>query len=64
MDPVIFQRARSLGLGTAVIAVALAASSVSAPADEQVQNLGPVGPREPIIANVGSKRLIATSGLR
>jgi hypothetical protein len=37
----------------------LAAASTPARADEMVQNLGPVGPNEPIITMVGSKRVIA-----
>ena len=39
--------------------VALTAASTPARADEMVQNLGPVGPHEPMIATVGSKRVIA-----
>jgi hypothetical protein len=39
--------------------VALSAPINSASADEMVQNLGPVGPHEPILAPVGSKRVIA-----
>ena len=39
--------------------VALTAVSTPARADELVQNLGPVGPHEPILAWVGSKRIIA-----
>ena len=39
--------------------VALSAPTTPANADEMVQNLGPVGPREPILAPVGSKRVIA-----
>ena len=36
-----------------------AANSTPGRADEMVQNLGPVGPHEPILAWVGSKRVIA-----
>jgi hypothetical protein len=39
--------------------VALTAVSTPARADEMVQNLGPVGPHEPMITMVGSKRVIA-----
>ena len=37
----------------------LTASSISARADDLAQNLGPVGPHEPILTVVGSKRVIA-----
>jgi hypothetical protein len=40
-------------------ALALTVASASAFADELAQNLGPVGPNEPILTNVGSKRVIA-----
>ena len=39
--------------------VALTATSTPSRADEMIQNLGPVGPHEPMIATVGSKRVIA-----
>jgi hypothetical protein len=39
--------------------VALAALSTPTRADELMQNLGPVGPHEPMITTVGSKRVIA-----
>ena len=39
--------------------VALTAVSTPARADELIQNLGPVGPHEPIITMVGNKRVIA-----
>lgn len=39
--------------------VALSVPSTPARADEMVQNLGPVGPHEPMIATVGGKRVIA-----
>jgi hypothetical protein len=39
--------------------VALTASSSSVRADDLVQNLGPVGPYEPILAPAGNKRLVA-----
>ena len=38
---------------------ALAAFGVSASADEYTTNFGPVGPNEPILANIGGQRLIA-----
>jgi hypothetical protein len=37
----------------------LTAASITARADELAQNLGPVGPHEPILTTVGSKRVIA-----
>jgi hypothetical protein len=39
--------------------VLLAASTAPASADQMVQNLGPVGPQQPIIATVGKMRVIA-----
>ena len=45
-----------VGLG---FLLALSASSVPAQADDFAQNLGPVGPHEPILATVGGKRVIA-----
>jgi hypothetical protein len=39
--------------------LALAGLSLPARADELAQNLGPVGPHEPILTTVGSKRVIA-----
>src|SRR4249919_525203 len=39
--------------------IALIVSGSPARADEMAQNLGPVGPHEPIITTVGSKRVIA-----
>src|SRR6476646_9438408 len=38
--------------------LALTAISTPARADEMVQNLGPVGPHEPILTTVGNKRVI------
>ena len=43
-------------IGTLVIAGAL---SVPLRADDQTEHLGPVGPHEPILSPVGSKRVIA-----
>jgi hypothetical protein len=40
-------------------ALALTVASVPAFANELSQNLGPVGPNEPILTTVGSKRVIA-----
>ena len=48
-----------LSLGAAITLVALTAVNSSARADELSQNLGPVGPHEPILTTVGSKRVIA-----
>ena len=48
--------ARLAALGTLVIAGAL---SLPVRAEELVQNLGPVGPHDPILTTVGSKRVIA-----
>ena len=39
--------------------LALTVSGTPARADEMVQNLGPVGPHEPILTTVGNKRVIA-----
>lgn len=41
------------------VIAALCGPSLSARADDLVQNLGPVGPHEPILTEVGDKRLIA-----
>ena len=46
-------------LSVAGVVVALSAASIPARANELAQNLGPVGPREPILTTVGSKRMIA-----
>lgn len=45
-------------LFAAVCALGVLASA-SAHADEYTTNLGPVGPNEPILANVGGQRIIA-----
>ncbi|HLB48452.1 MAG TPA: hypothetical protein VJL59_15710 [Anaerolineales bacterium] len=39
--------------------VAFFAAGTPARADEAIQNLGPIGPHEPILATVGSMRVIA-----
>jgi hypothetical protein len=46
---------------TVVASGFIALSSLAAPvyADDPVEHLGPVGPHEPILTNVGSKRVIA-----
>ena len=49
---------RNLGFA-AVGALALTVASSPGYADELAQNLGPVGPNEPILTTVGSKRVIA-----
>ena len=49
----------SLKFAAASAIVALTAVSSPARADELVQNLGPVGPHEPILATFGNKRAIA-----
>ena len=49
---------RNLGFA-AIGALALTVASSSGSADELAQNLGPVGPNEPILTTVGSKRVIA-----
>jgi hypothetical protein len=54
-----FPLSRSLSLAGAGAVLALTAASISARADELARNLGPVGPREPILTWVGSKRVIA-----
>ena len=48
-------------LSAVAIAGALIASAAgtAAPADEALNNLGPVGPREPILITNGSQRVIA-----
>jgi hypothetical protein len=54
-----FPLTRMLSLGAAIALVALTAVSLPARADELSQNLGPVGPHEPILTTVGNKRVIA-----
>lgn len=51
-----------LKLAAASTLVAVTAVSTPARADELVENLGPVGPHVPILAWVGSKRVIAFYG--
>ena len=40
--------------------LALTAANTTASADNTVQNLGPVGPSEPILATFGNKQLVAS----
>jgi hypothetical protein len=54
-----FPRIQYLNVAAACAFVALAAASTSVHADELVQNLGPVGPYEPILAPVGNRRVVA-----
>jgi hypothetical protein len=59
-DSTMFPLSRNfLKLAAAGALVALTAVSTPAHADEMIQNLGPVGPHEPMITMVGSKRVIA-----
>jgi hypothetical protein len=52
-------RIQFLKFAAAGALVALTAASTPTRADEMVQNLGPVGPHEPILATAGTKRVIA-----
>jgi hypothetical protein len=52
-------RIQCLKFAAAGALVALTAASLPARADELPSNLGPVGPHEPILTTVGSKRIIA-----
>ena len=54
-----FPLARILSLAAASALVALTAVNPSARAEELPQNLGPVGPHEPILTTVGNKRVLA-----
>ena len=54
-----FPLARILSLVAASALLALTAVNISAHAEELVQNLGPVGPHEPILTTVGNKRILA-----
>ena len=54
-----FPITRILSLAAVGAIVALTAVNPSARADELSQNLGPVGPHEPILTTVGNKRVIA-----
>jgi len=50
---------RNWCLSFAAGAFALATTNMPAYAEDPAQNLGPVGANEPILTNVGSKRIIA-----
>jgi hypothetical protein len=52
----LFKSLNFVGLG---FLLALSGLSLPARADDFAQNLGPVGPHEPILATVGGKRVIA-----
>ena len=54
-----FPLARILSLAAASALLALTAVNISAHAEELAQNLGPVGPHEPILTTVGNKRILA-----
>jgi len=48
-----------LGFAAASAFIALTAAGVPAKADDFAENLGPVGPLDPILTSFGSKRVIA-----
>jgi len=52
-----------LKVAAASAMLALTAASTPARADDTVQNLGPVGPSEPILATFGNKQLVASFAL-
>jgi hypothetical protein len=52
------QFSRSKSLAAACVLLAIGAST-AALAEEPLNNLGPVGPREPILVTVGSQRVVA-----
>ena len=52
-------RSRFLAAVSAMLALALHAAGASALADEPLNNLGPVGPSEPILVTIGNQRVIA-----
>ena len=59
-DSTMFPLSRNfLKFAAASALVALTAVSTPVRADELVQNLGPVGPHEPILTTFGNKRVIA-----
>ena len=49
-----------LKVAAASAILALTAANIPARADDSVQNLGPVGPSEPILATFGNKHLVAS----
>jgi hypothetical protein len=54
-----FNRKQLLGITAASALVVATVASIPVRADEMVQNLGPVGPYEPVLAAVGTKRIVA-----
>lgn len=52
-------RIESMKFAAAGALMTLAVASAPARADDLAQNLGPVGPHEPILTTVGNKRVIA-----
>jgi hypothetical protein len=54
-----FPRSRFLSAVNALFVLALTAAGGSALAETPTNNLGPVGPREPILAMVGGQRIVA-----
>jgi hypothetical protein len=59
-DSTMFPRSHNfLKFAAAGALLALTVSGTPARADELAQNLGPVGPHEPILTEVGSERVIA-----
>jgi hypothetical protein len=52
-------RIRLLGLAGAGALAALTAANAPAYANEPLTNLGPVGPREPILVKIGNQHIIA-----
>jgi hypothetical protein len=59
-DSTMFPRSHNfLKFAAAGALLALTVSGTPARADEMAQNLGPVGPHEPILTTVGNKRVIA-----
>jgi hypothetical protein len=54
-----FTRKQHLAFTAAGALVVVTSASIPVRADEMVQNLGPVGPHEPVLAAVGLKRVVA-----
>jgi hypothetical protein len=54
-----FSRSNLSALAAAGAFLALSAVSAPAMSDDNTVNLGPVGPREPIVVKMGDKRLVA-----
>jgi hypothetical protein len=54
-----FSRFQFSALVAAGALLALAAAGTPASADQPMTNLGPVGPHEPILATIGTQRVIA-----